>query len=281
MLTRVLPGRPRRARVGCRARLSVMMRHSPPNSGLGRRARASRTLLAGTLTALLAAGCGSSGTKVTGLSPAVKRLQASQAAYGRAHPGLYKCEADVWVMLIESYTDMQRGGQGILPAQAQQEYGAGSATADVYAQFYEDLVTYVVSHGAQGLQGGALQAVADVGERTPVPGPLIEAACLADLSPKPMAPAEPSTQQTGFAAALALWKQTASISAASGHSYLLQIAKDLEAAGDSSYATPIRALNELASMPPTGLTDAQMAEAQADVAALNQFFGTPGLVPNI
>jgi hypothetical protein len=35
---------------------------------------------------------------------------------------------------------MQNGGPGILPTQAEQEYGLGSATADVYAQFYEQLV---------------------------------------------------------------------------------------------------------------------------------------------
>jgi hypothetical protein len=77
-----------------------------------------------------------------------------------------------------------------------------------------------------------------------------------------------------------VWKETPDISAASGDSYLLRIAADLRAAHGSGYDEAIRELTHLASLPPTGLTDAEMAESQADVAALDTFFGTPGVSPN-
>jgi hypothetical protein len=48
-----------------------------------------------------------------------------------------------------------------------------------------------------------------------------------------------------------------------------------------SDATQIAELNQLASLPPTGDTPAQTAEAQADVAALDTFFNTPGFQPDL
>jgi len=49
----------------------------------------------------------------------------------------------------------------------------------------------------------------------------------------------------------------------------------------SSDATQIAELNQLANLPQTGDTSAQMAEAQADVTALDKFFNTPGFQPNL
>jgi len=43
-----------------------------------------------------------------------------------------------------------------LPTEAGQKYGSGSATADVYAHFYEQLADYVLSHGTQCLQAVVL-----------------------------------------------------------------------------------------------------------------------------
>jgi hypothetical protein len=57
----------------------------------------------------------------------------------------------------------------------------------------------------------------------------------------------------------------------------MQVASDLP----SSDATQIAELKQLASLPPTGDTSAQVAEGQADVTALDKFFNTPGFQPNL
>lgn len=57
----------------------------------------------------------------------------------------------------------------------------------------------------------------------------------------------------------------------------MQVASDLP----SSDATQIAELKQLASLPPTGDTPAQVAEGQADVTALDKFFNTPGFQPNL
>ena len=90
----------------------------------------------------------------------------------------------------------------------------------------------------------------------------------------------PPSQRSGFAAALAVWKQTPLVGAAFVSGYLLRAAADLRAAHAAGYAAAIRELTDLASIPVTGDTAAQMAQAQADIAALDRFFGTPGMTPN-
>jgi hypothetical protein len=81
-----------------------------------------------------------------------------------------------------------------------------------------------------------------------------------------------------FAKAKAAWKQSAAVSAANASRYLLAAADDLEAAGPSGSAA-VRQLRDLASIPETSTTAEQRARAMADVAALDRFFGTPGLTP--
>jgi len=55
-------------------------------------------------------------------------------------------------------------------------------------------------------------------------------------------------------------------------------ADDLRAAASSRFDAAIRALTNLASIPPTGVTPAHSSQGNADVMALNRFFRTPGLV---
>ena len=236
--------------------------------------------------AVLVAGCGSGHARtgastgfLAGLSPLARRVQAQDAAWDKAHSALVHCGVTVWVLLGKSDLYMQGGGQGILPSQAAVQYGAGSAIANVYAQFYDALASYVTSHGVQGLQGGAVQVVAGKISRHGLPG-LLEQACQADLHPVRLPGPVPPRQQAGFAAALAIWKQTPLVAAVSAGGYLLRAAADRRAADAAGYAAAIRELTDLASIPETGDTAAQMAQAQADVAALDRFFGTPGLTPN-
>lgn len=91
----------------------------------------------------------------------------------------------------------------------------------------------------------------------------------------------PAAQTAAFAKAQAAWKQSATAAAASVDRYLLQAANDLKAAGGGSgFPAAVRELTDLASIPETGTTKAQQAQAMADVAALDRFFKTPGLVPS-
>ena len=105
--------------------------------------------------------------------------------------------------------------------------------------------------------------------------------------PAVCSPAQPVTQPTapppehpGFASALSIWKQSHNVAAAFCSSFVSRAAEDLRAAGDSRYAAAIKALENLAAIPDTGVTAAQVAQSRADRVALNRFFGTPGLQPN-
>ena len=60
--------------------------------------------------------------------------------------------------------------------------------------------------------------------------------------------------------------------------YLQQAADDLRAAGNSGYGSAIAELTYLAHLPATNDTAAQQANARSDVRALDNFFGTPGLL---
>jgi hypothetical protein len=62
------------------------------------------------------------------------------------------------------------------------------------------------------------------------------------------------------------------------NSDLLKAAGDLRGSGSSSYGAAISDLTYLASLPATNVPSAQEAKAQADVKALDRFFGTPGLL---
>jgi len=90
--------------------------------------------------------------------------------------------------------------------------------------------------------------------------------------------ASTSAGQAGFASALAAWKGAASAPAATRNAYLQQAAGDLQASGNSGYATAINELTYLAGLPATNDTSEQQATAQSDVQALDSFFGTPGLL---
>jgi hypothetical protein len=87
----------------------------------------------------------------------------------------------------------------------------------------------------------------------------------------------------GFAAAKLEWQQGASAISADQNSYFTQAATDLSnaiAAGEgntSGYSSAVQELQQLASLPETSDTPAQMSEAQSDITALNTFFGTSGL----
>jgi hypothetical protein len=93
----------------------------------------------------------------------------------------------------------------------------------------------------------------------------------------PTTPATPTGPTGPPPAALALWKSTATEPAVTVGATLTQIANLLPASDSSEIAE----LQQLASIPPTGVTPAQMAEAQKDVSDLNVFFNTPGFTPNV
>lgn len=88
-----------------------------------------------------------------------------------------------------------------------------------------------------------------------------------------------AAHKAAFAKAQATWKQSATAAAADVDRYLLQAASELKAAGGGGSSAAVKELTNLASIPETGTTPAQQAQARADVAALDRYFGTPGLVP--
>lgn len=245
--------------------------------------------IAGAAATLALAGCG--GTSAgpgqgrlshVGLSPLVKRIEALDSAYDHAHPGLVNCEATTYALLTESWTDMQHGGQGIPSEAVTAEYGWKSAVAGAYLPFYDALASYASAHGTRGY--GAVRTVTGGpsggyvlrhGKLRYVAGQLART-CLAALSTAhhPQAPVSPPAG-SGYAGALAAWKQSADAAAYDLSRYLLKAADDLRATGNSNYAAATRELKNLASLPETGDTPAQ--QAQADVTALDRFFGTPGL----
>jgi hypothetical protein len=84
--------------------------------------------------------------------------------------------------------------------------------------------------------------------------------------------------QPAYAAALSQWQQGAQASAAAQNQYFLQAANDLNAqASAPGFSDAVSELQDLTTIPETDATSAQMADAQSDVAALDQFFNTPGL----
>jgi hypothetical protein len=71
------------------------------------------------------------------------------------------------------------------------------------------------------------------------------------------------------------WIRGAKADAADMGRYFHAAAKQLAKSGD--YPTQVNELDQLASLPDTGLTHKQQKEARADVKDLDSFFGTPGL----
>lgn len=88
----------------------------------------------------------------------------------------------------------------------------------------------------------------------------------------------PVKTDDGFSKALTAWKAAAAAPTAMMNTYLQQAATDLKASGNSSYNAAISELAYLASLPATGLSSAQVAQAQSDEKELDKFFGTPGLL---
>jgi hypothetical protein len=84
--------------------------------------------------------------------------------------------------------------------------------------------------------------------------------------------------RSGFASALAAWKAAANAPSATMNDDFQRAADDLRASGGSGYGAAISELTYLASLPATNVPAAQESTAQADVKALDKFFGTPGLL---
>jgi hypothetical protein len=88
---------------------------------------------------------------------------------------------------------------------------------------------------------------------------------------------------SGFTAAKQQWLEGATVDDADVGLYWRMAATDLNAAiaadptGTSGYATAVQELTQMASLPDAMLTPAQQTEERNDTAALNAFFGTPGL----
>ena len=95
------------------------------------------------------------------------------------------------------------------------------------------------------------------------------------MSSAPLASPQPGA---GFLKARAAWKQAASTSEAEMNIYLTQAADDLRASHCSSYNAAISELVYLINTPLTDVPPARQAKAEADVRALDSFFGTPGLM---
>ena len=92
------------------------------------------------------------------------------------------------------------------------------------------------------------------------------------------APSASPQSGAGFLKARAAWKHAASTSEAEMNIYLTQAADDLRASHRSSYNAAISELVYLINTPLTDVPPARQAKAEADVRALDSFFGTPGLM---
>lgn len=88
---------------------------------------------------------------------------------------------------------------------------------------------------------------------------------------------------SGFEAARQQWVQGAAALSYQANTYLLQAASDLStptsvgSATAQNYQAAVQQLKMLASLPETGDTPAQIADAHSAIQALNAFFGTQGL----
>lgn len=222
------------------------------------------------LAAVLVTGCSSA---PSGLSPAVKRIEARQSAFDRAHPGVVHCEVTVMILLSDTVNAMQQGySSGIDPNQVMAKFGAYSAVYLTFINVDGQVIAYVDEHGqvgsvasVRGMVRTDCQHYLAVSSSSPASAPLAQ-------------PTSPAAEQPGFAGALSVWKQTQNVWRGYCRSFLLRAAADLRAAGESQYAPAIGRLANLASIPIRGLTPAQNNEGYADVEALNRFFGTPGLI---
>jgi hypothetical protein len=105
-----------------------------------------------------------------------------------------------------------------------------------------------------------------------------DAASTASSDSSPAAPPASPQSHSAFLAARAAWKQAASTSEAEMNIYFIRAADDLRASRDSSYNAAINELVYLINTPLTDVPHARQAKAEADLRALDSFFGTPGLM---
>ncbi len=110
--------------------------------------------------------------------------------------------------------------------------------------------------------------------------------CSPPASAYPTPPTIPTTTSTtspstpaGFTMAKQAWENGAMAISADQDMYWNEAAADLASvgAGNEAYNEAIAELKQLVSIPETSDTPTQISEAQNDTAALNTFFGTPGL----
>jgi eukaryotic-like serine/threonine-protein kinase len=99
-------------------------------------------------------------------------------------------------------------------------------------------------------------------------------------TPTPSAPT-PTATPPAFDFALFDWDMTPNEPAATVSQTLTEAASDLSSANDPAWASAISELNYLASLPPTGVAPGQALAGEADMNALDEFFHTPGLTPNL
>jgi hypothetical protein len=90
-------------------------------------------------------------------------------------------------------------------------------------------------------------------------------------------PSAASAPTSEFPAAKTSWEQGSKADAADQGQYWQAAEKDLIASDNASYASAIADLKQLVALPDAMETPAQQAESHSDVAALDEFFGTPGL----
>ena len=148
--------------------------------------------------AVLAAACGTghAGTSTgTGLSPAVRRFQAQQAAWEKAHPALFHCEVEVDILLAKDLNAIEQGYDGIDPNQVMTQYGVQSAIFQAYIQLQGQLTNQVDQYGTtDALQPVYRQVVATCQQYGADPPPSQPPPVTAPLaSPAPAAPAPASS----------------------------------------------------------------------------------------
>ena len=138
------------------------------------------------------------------------------------------------------------------------------------------------AHGTAPASTPTVSATPTVSPSTPAASPTASAtadAASAASSGFPSAAPSPSPQShSAFLAARAAWKQAASTSAAEMNIYFERAAADLRASRDSSYNAAINELAYLINTPLTDVPHARQVKAEADIRALDSFFGTPGLI---
>jgi hypothetical protein len=123
-----------------------------------------------------------------------------------------------------------------------------------------------------------VSATPTVSPSTPAASPTASASADAVSAASSDSPSASPQSHSAFLAARAAWKQAASTSEAEMNIYFKRAADDLRASRDSSYSAAISELVYLINTPLTDVPHARQVKAEADVRALDSFFGTPGLI---